>query len=64
MDTQPEVGPEAYDIGADILYGFFQKILRQYDPNELTDLGKRIIQCCLNRGSEEDYKALISFEEK
>ena len=63
VDTQPEVGKEAYDIGADILYEFFHRILRQYDQGELTDLGKRIIQCCLDRGNVQDYKALISFEE-
>jgi len=62
VDTQPEVGQDAYDIGADILYDFFHHVLRQYDPNDLTDLGNKIIQCCLDRGSIEDYKALISFD--
>lgn len=61
VDSQPEVGEEAYDRGADILYDFFHHILRQYDQNDLTDLGKKIIQCCLDRGSVDDYKALISF---
>ncbi len=64
VDTQPEVGEEAYDQGAEMLYDFFHKILRQYDSADLTPLGREIIQCCLDRGSLEDYKALIAFEEE
>lgn len=64
VDTQPEVGPEAYDQGAEQLFGFFHKILQQYDQEELTPLGRQIIQCCLDRGSLADYKSLINFEEK
>ena len=63
VDTQPEVGEAAYDRGGEILYDFFHQVLHQYDPNDLTDLGRRIIQCCLDRGSVTDYKALISFPE-
>ena len=64
VDTQPEVGPEAYDQGAEQLYVFFHDILRQYDQDSLTPLGREIIQCCLDRGSLADYKSLISFPEK
>jgi len=63
VDTQPEVGKEAYDRGAEILYDFFHDILRQYNPQELTDLGRKIIQCCLDRGNVEDYKSLITFDD-
>lgn len=59
VDTQPEVGEDAYDQGAEILYNFFHEVLRQYDETLLADLGKKIIQCCLDRGNVEDYKALI-----
>jgi len=62
VDTQPEVGPETYDLGAEQLYDFFHDILQQYDQETLTPLGREIIQCCLDRGNLEDYKSLISFE--
>lgn len=61
VETQPEVGEAAYDAGAEILYGFFHKVLSEYDWHGLTDLGKQILQCCFDRGSVEDYKSLISF---
>lgn len=62
VDTQPEVGEEAYDKGAENLYDFFHEVLLQYDQQDLTDLGRKIIQCCLDRGSVQDYKGLISFD--
>ena len=64
VDTQPEVGPEGYDQGAEQLYIFFHDILQQYDQEALTPLGREIIQCCLDRGSLADYKSLISFPEE
>jgi hypothetical protein len=64
VDSQPEVGPEAYDQGAELLYTFFHDILAQYDTEALTPLGRKIIQCCLDRGSLAEYKSLITFEEK
>ena len=64
VDSQPEVGPEAYDQGAELLYTFFHEILRQYDQETLTPLGREIIQCCLDRGSLAEYKSLFTFEEK
>jgi hypothetical protein len=63
VDSQPEVGPEAYDQGAEQLYVFFHDILRQYDQDALTPLGRQIIECCLDRGILEDYKTLIQFDE-
>ncbi|MCB2209550.1 DUF4914 family protein [bacterium] len=64
VDTQPEVGEAAYDKGAEMLFNFFHRILQQYDTEELTPLGREIIQCCLDRGSLADYKALIAFPEE
>ena len=57
--TQPEIGEEAYDQGAEILYGFFKRELSQYLEDDLDPLGKRIIQCCMDRGSVDDYIALL-----
>jgi hypothetical protein len=59
VDTQPEVGEDAYDIGAEILYNFFQKSLMVYEWDTLTDLGKQIFQCFYDRGSVNDFKALM-----
>lgn len=56
---QPELGMEGYDKGAAILSAFFKKELPQYLTPELSELGHRIIQTCLNDGSLEDYEALI-----
>ncbi|MBK9575872.1 MAG: DUF4914 family protein [Fibrobacterota bacterium] len=60
-ETQPEVGEETYDKGAEILLAFFRKELPQFNVAELNPLGKKIIQCCLDNGSHEDYANLMPF---
>lgn len=62
VETQPEVGVEAYDRGAQILMDFFQKELQDYNLPELTTLGHQIIECCLDHGSLNDYERLIPSE--
>jgi len=59
VETQPEVGEEAYDIGAKILYEFFRKCLNDFLADDLTPLGRQIIECCFDEGNVEDYKSLI-----
>lgn len=59
VHTQPEVGEEAYDEGAKMLYGFFRKFLADFDHPDLDPLGKQIIQCCLDEGTVEDYNKFI-----
>jgi hypothetical protein len=59
VDTQPEVGEEAYDKGAAILYDFFRRCLADYDTPELTPLGRQIIECCLDNGNLDDYEAIL-----
>lgn len=59
VETQPEVGEEAYDKGAAQLYEFFEMCLAKFDHKDLMPLGKQIIQCCLDRGTFEDYSKLI-----
>jgi hypothetical protein len=59
VDTQPEVGEEAYHRGAELLYNFFQRYLQDFLSPELAPLGKEIIQCCLDRGTVAEYEALI-----
>ncbi len=59
VNTQPEVGDEAYDQGAQILQEFFIKCLRQFANQDLSQLGRDIIQCCIDGGSVDDYESLL-----
>jgi len=56
---QPDVGFEGYDKGAAMLIEFFTKELQQYRKPELSELGHRIIEVCLNGGTVEEYEKLI-----
>jgi len=60
INLQPEIGDEAYDKGAEILYEFFDKELRTYLTEDLNPLGRQIIKCCLNRKPLEEYEKLIT----
>ncbi len=62
VETQDEVGPEAYDLGAQQLHKFFRKQLEKYLEPDLLPLGREIIDCCLSGGSVEDYAALLPDE--
>jgi hypothetical protein len=59
VEEQPEIGLDGFDEGADLLYGFFRKQLRQFLEPDLDALGREIIECCLDNGSVADYAALI-----
>jgi len=59
VETQNEVGKEAYDIGAKKLESFFHKHLRKYLQPELSQQAREIIECCLSGGSVDDYKKFI-----
>lgn len=59
VDTQPEVGEEAYDEGASILKTFFRTCLADFQDPGLDPIGQRIITCCLDDGKLEDYEQLI-----
>ena len=59
VDTQPEVGEEAYDQGARILTQFFHTCLADFQDPDLAPLGKQIIACCLDDGKLDDYEQLI-----
>jgi hypothetical protein len=62
VDTQPEVGEEAYDQGAQMLYEFFRKYLADFMDPDMDPLGRRIIECCLDGGSVADFDAMIPSE--
>ena len=59
VNRQPEVGDEAYDIGAKMLTDFFKKELKKYCTNGLNPLGKQIIEACLNDAPLEYYYNFI-----
>lgn len=58
-NLQPEVGNEGYDQGAKLLLSFFKKELVKYMSQDLSQLGSRIIECCMDDGSFDDYLDLI-----
>jgi len=59
VDTQPEVGPEAYDRGAQTLTAFFLEQVREFLHPDLAPLGRAIIECCLSGASVEEYARFI-----
>lgn len=59
VETQPEVGIEAYDQGAKILESFAHTCLKDFLVDDLNPLGRQIIECCLDGGSLKDYEQLI-----
>ncbi|MBA3065424.1 DUF4914 family protein [bacterium] len=62
VEKQPEVGVEAYDKGAEILRQFFHNQLSGFLEADLMPEGRKIIECCLNGGTLEDYCSLIEAE--
>jgi hypothetical protein len=59
VQTQPEVGQEAYDQGAQRLYDFFRECLTQFLEPDLAPQGREIITCCMDNGTVKDYERLI-----
>ncbi len=59
VNHQVSVGEAAYDEGAKILTNFFKEELQHFHVEGLDELGKQIINTCLNDGSVEDYYNLI-----
>lgn len=57
-ETQSKLGKAGYDAGAKILTDFFKQEVAQYLKEDLDPLGRKIIECCLNDGTLEDYLAL------
>lgn len=59
VNTQPEVGDDGYDQGAEILREFFHAHLTRYLERDLSSFGRQIINCCLDNGTVEDYMNLL-----
>ncbi|HSV86001.1 MAG TPA: DUF4914 family protein [Levilinea sp.] len=62
VDSQPEVGVEAYDQGAQMLLDFFRKVLVDLDTPDLAPQKRQIIECCLDNGGLKEYEQLIVAE--
>jgi hypothetical protein len=60
VSSQPEVGEEAYFVGARLLTEFFHQQLRQFLHPDLDPLGRDMIQACLDGASLEEYDAFTS----
>lgn len=59
VNYQPEVGEEAYDIGAKMLTDFFMTEAESYLDDDILPLGRQIIKACLRNASVQDYYDLI-----
>ena len=59
VETQPEVGEEGYDQGAQILTNFFHKQIRQFLDDDLDPRGRQIIEACLDGADVETYANLL-----
>lgn len=62
VNTQPEIGNDGYDAGAEILYGFFRRELAKFLEDDLDPLGRRIIACCMDGGTIRDYNEIIPLD--
>ena len=58
VETQPEVGLDAYDKGAEMLLEFFREQLALFRKPELMGRGREIIDCCLDGGGVKEFEAL------
>lgn len=58
VETQPEVGLEAYDVGARQLTDFFAEQVALFLHPELHPMGRQIIDMCLAGASADDYARL------
>jgi hypothetical protein len=59
VETQPEVGIEAFDQGAKQLTKFFHSQIALFMKPDLDPMGRAIIECCLNGGSVNDYRQFM-----
>jgi hypothetical protein len=59
VETQKEVGPDAYDLGALMLTEFFHGQLEEFLHKDLNPLGRQIIERCLAGAQVAEYERLI-----
>jgi len=63
VEQQPEVGQAAYDEGARELKNFFHQQLKTFLEPDLDELGRKIIDCCLQGGNVYDYEQFLELAE-
>lgn len=63
-EMQSKLGEAGYDAGVKILTDFIKGELQQFLTDELSPLGREIIECCLKDGTLEDYLALTPMKLK
>ncbi|MBD3347543.1 MAG: DUF4914 family protein [Chitinivibrionales bacterium] len=59
VNEQPEVGTDGFEKGAKMLHDFFKKELTQYLNDDIDPSGRRIIECCIDNGTLEDYESCL-----
>jgi len=60
VEYQEEVGNDAYDEGANMLYKFFvDTTMPFYKDPELDSLGKKILSCLYDKGSVKDFEDIL-----
>jgi len=59
VEEQPDVGTKGYDAGAKILHEFFIRELQKFRVPGLSEVGKKIIDCCVDGGTVDDYETLL-----
>lgn len=59
VNKQDEVGDDGYDAGAKILETFFKAEVERFLTPDLCELGRKIVEACLNDASVQDYEAFI-----
>jgi Domain of unknown function (DUF4914) len=59
VETQKEVGPDAYDLGALMLTEFFHAQLEEILHPDLNPLGRKIIESCLAGSDVRQYEKMI-----
>ncbi|MCX7821213.1 MAG: DUF4914 family protein, partial [Brevinematales bacterium] len=61
VNLQPDVGDEAFEVGSEMLYEFFKEEIANFMTEDLCPLGKKIIECFLDKGTVQDYERVFSF---
>ncbi|HBE04363.1 MAG: hypothetical protein A2096_06070 [Spirochaetes bacterium GWF1_41_5] len=61
-ECQPEMGTEAYDQGAEILFSFFRRELADFNNPDLCSSGRKIIECFFDHGKLEQMDSLLPGE--
>lgn len=56
VETQPEITEDVYQEGYKMLYDFFLSQAKRFLKPNLSNLGKRIIECLLDNGTVEDFE--------